>query len=134
MILWLFSYWVQVSSHFDSGSEAEKLGAAIGTSLGTGFIMMTWTLGVIILGIPVLLTKGKIVEIIETAEFKNRNSSKTGFLLFILMAFLIFLVAIFDKNGKTDTEPYQQNQTVVKPAIKSGADIDKKKYLSWSDG
>ena len=48
--------------------------------MGTGFIVMIWGLGDIILGIPVLLTRGKRIEIEETRlsnEFPNVAATET---------------------------------------------------------
>lgn len=63
MLFWLFTYWGDVAPMIDNGSSAEQAGAAIGSTIGTGLILMAWGLGAVVLGIPVLLTKGKLVEI-----------------------------------------------------------------------
>lgn len=68
MAFWLFSYWGDVAPMMNDGSSAAQAGAAIGSTIGTGMILMIWVLGAIVLGIPVLLTKGKRVEIEETPE------------------------------------------------------------------
>ena len=41
----------------DAQSDAERVGASIGVSLGIGFLLMIWAIGDIILGIPVLMTR-----------------------------------------------------------------------------
>lgn len=66
MLFWMFSYWGDVAPMIDAGSGAQQAGAAIGSTIGTGMILMFWVLGTIVLGIPVLLTKGRRVEIEET--------------------------------------------------------------------
>ncbi len=68
MLFWLFSYWGDVAPIINNGSGAAQAGAAIGSTIGTGLILMFWVLGTIVLGIPVLLTKGKLVEIEEIPE------------------------------------------------------------------
>jgi hypothetical protein len=45
---------------------AEQAGAAIGTAIGTGMILMLWVMGDIIIGTVVLLTRRK--KIIEVEE------------------------------------------------------------------
>lgn len=60
MVILLFSYFGSVSEFTSSaGSDAEKAGAAIGATLGTGMLMGIWVLGDIILGLFVLLTRPK---------------------------------------------------------------------------
>lgn len=60
MIFWLFSYWSSVGEIANSASsDAEKAGAAIGGTLGTGFLFSFWVLGDIILGMFVLFTRPK---------------------------------------------------------------------------
>ena len=69
MALWLFSYWIDVAPMVsESESGAAQAGAAIGSTIGTGLILMLWMIGDIILGIPVLFSRGKRIEIEETAE------------------------------------------------------------------
>jgi hypothetical protein len=63
MLLWLFSYWVQVAPLLQAGSEAHQTGATMGVTMGTGFIITIWGLGDIILGIPVLLTRESRIEV-----------------------------------------------------------------------
>ncbi len=60
MVIWLFSYFGNVSQLTSSaGSDAERAGAAIGATLGTGMLMGFWVLGDIILGLFVLFTRPK---------------------------------------------------------------------------
>lgn len=74
MLFWLFSYWINISDLVsNTSSEIESAGAAIGSTIGTGIILTTWALGAIFLGIPVMLTKGKYVEI-ETTEDKVQSA------------------------------------------------------------
>ena len=49
------------------GSDAERAGYAVGTFLGAGMILSVWVLGAVLLGIFVLLTRGKKV-IVEVAS------------------------------------------------------------------
>lgn len=42
-----------------ANGEAEQAGAAIGTGIGLLFILFVWVAGVVILGLGVLLTRGK---------------------------------------------------------------------------
>jgi len=48
-------------------SEAEQAGAAIGTAIGASMIVSIWMAGAVILGIFVMLTRGKKI-IVETTE------------------------------------------------------------------
>lgn len=48
-------------------SEAEKTGYAVGTAIGAGLIVMFWAAGAVILGLFVILTRGKKV-IVETVK------------------------------------------------------------------
>lgn len=76
MLLWLLSYWVGLGDLINtSQDEYSQAGAAIGGMLGTGMVLMLWVLGVIILGIPTLLTKGDIYEYTEE-EFKAEKLAK----------------------------------------------------------
>lgn len=68
MVFWLFSYWDNIAPMMNTGSSAKQAGAVIGSTIGTGMILMIWVLGAIVLGIVVMLTKGKRVEIEETPE------------------------------------------------------------------
>lgn len=69
MIVWLFSYWVQAGNIINGASDHHfKTGAEIGTTLGTTFIVFFWALGDIILGLFVLLTRGKKLIIEETTQ------------------------------------------------------------------
>ncbi|WP_435641759.1 type VI secretion system-associated protein TagO [Micavibrio aeruginosavorus] len=63
MTFWLFSYWVEISPMISQGSGAEQAGAALGSTIGTGLVLLVWVLGAVVLGIPVMLTKGTLVEI-----------------------------------------------------------------------
>jgi hypothetical protein len=48
-------------------TEAERAGAAIGTAIGTGMLLMLWLAGAVILGLLVLLTPGKTI-VTETVK------------------------------------------------------------------
>jgi hypothetical protein len=68
MIAWLFTYWSEVLPLANSGSEAEKAGAAIGATMGTGVILVFWACGAIVLGLFTLLTRGRKVIVEEFVE------------------------------------------------------------------
>ena len=60
MVIWLFSYWGSVGELANTaGSDAEKAGAAIGGTIGTGMLFGLWVLGDIILGLFVMFTRPK---------------------------------------------------------------------------
>jgi hypothetical protein len=60
MVIWLFSYWGSVGELANTaGSEAEKAGAAIGGTIGTGMLFGIWVFGDIILGLFVMFTRPK---------------------------------------------------------------------------
>lgn len=64
MAFWLISYLGSVSQQFTSQtSDAGRAGAAIGTTIGVGFLMMLWLAGDIILGMLVYFTRGSKVII-----------------------------------------------------------------------
>lgn len=49
----------------DLQSDAEKAGYGIGAAIGLGALLMIWALGDIILGLLVILTRGKTIIIEE---------------------------------------------------------------------
>ncbi len=58
MIVWLVSYLGQIGEAINSTTdEAYQAGTAIGGTLGTGFILVIWVIGDIILGLATLLTR-----------------------------------------------------------------------------
>lgn len=60
MAWWLVAYIMEMGSMTqDITNDAELAGAAIGGTLGTGFLLVIWLLGDIILGLPVLFTRPK---------------------------------------------------------------------------
>ena len=65
MLIWLFSYWSEIGGKFGNLNEAEQSGAAVGTMLGTTVLMIIWGAGALILGLFVLLTRGKTVIVEE---------------------------------------------------------------------
>lgn len=77
LLFWIFNglmVWWLVAGLGASGdaiqnaaSEAEKSGAAIGTAIGAGIIIIVWAAGAVILGLLVLLTPGKTI-ITETRK------------------------------------------------------------------
>lgn len=65
MLLWIVGGLLG-SSGDPPMSDAEQTGRAIGTAIGVGLLLMIWTMGDVILGIVVLLTRRK--KIIEVEE------------------------------------------------------------------
>lgn len=60
MVVWLFSYFGEIGGMSDElTSDAERAGAAIGGTIGTGLILGVWVMGDIILGLLTLLTRTK---------------------------------------------------------------------------
>ena len=47
-------------------SEAEQAGAAIGATLGIGFLLVIWACGAVILGLLAILTRGSKTIVEET--------------------------------------------------------------------
>lgn len=47
----------------EAASEAEQAGAAVGTAIGAMMILVMWGFGALILGLMVLLTRGRVVVI-----------------------------------------------------------------------
>ncbi|MEQ8258078.1 MAG: hypothetical protein RH980_18695 [Roseovarius confluentis] len=58
MLAWLVAYWIEVGD-MSAGlaSEAERTGAAIGGTIGTGVLISFWGFGAVILGLFVLFTR-----------------------------------------------------------------------------
>jgi hypothetical protein len=67
MLLWLLAYWTQLGSTAAT-SEAEQAGRAIGGAIGSGMLLTMWALGDIILGLFVLLSRGRKTIIEETVQ------------------------------------------------------------------
>jgi len=67
MVVWLIAgFGVASDSMQNTVNDAERAGAAIGTTIGMGMIIVLWALGDIILGMFVLFTRRKkIIEIDE---------------------------------------------------------------------
>lgn len=63
MLAWLLSYWWDFAG-LETQSDAEAAGAAIGTMIGTAFLVFIWLAGDVVLGLFALLTRGP-VEVIE---------------------------------------------------------------------
>jgi hypothetical protein len=67
MLIWVISYWSTVAPLFDERLDsAGRTGAAIGTTLGTTFLLFLWALGDVILGLLTLLSRGQKIIIEET--------------------------------------------------------------------
>ncbi|MBN9044652.1 MAG: hypothetical protein J0H18_03165 [Rhizobiales bacterium] len=56
------------ASKVQAASDAERAGQAIGTVLGSGFLLFIWLAGVVILGFFVLLSRGRKIIVEETVE------------------------------------------------------------------
>lgn len=68
MLISLVGGMMAVSNHTATlTSQAERAGATIGTAMGMSAILFVWVVGIVVLGIFVLLTKGKKV-IVEEAR------------------------------------------------------------------
>jgi hypothetical protein len=67
MIVWLISGLAGAGEAMNNTvNDAERAGAAIGTTLGVGMLVVLWALGDVILGMFVLFTRRKkIIEIEE---------------------------------------------------------------------
>ncbi len=66
MLVWMVSGLAAVGHSYNSaGSSAEQAGTAIGGTIGAGLILFIWVAGDVILGLFVLLTKGKKIVIEE---------------------------------------------------------------------
>lgn len=59
MTFWLISYWGTIGDMTSGASGAEKAGAAIGGTIGTGMLFGLWVFGDIVLGLFVLFTRPK---------------------------------------------------------------------------
>lgn len=67
MLVWLVAgFGIASESMQNTMNEAEQAGAAIGSTIGIGLIIVLWALGDVILGLFVLLTRRK--KIIEFEE------------------------------------------------------------------
>lgn len=65
MLVWLFAYWSSLAGTTAS-SDAEAAGKAIGGAIGSGMLLFFWVAGDIVLGLFVLLTRGRKTIIEET--------------------------------------------------------------------
>lgn len=57
MIAWIVAYSNEAAPLLETGSEAQRTGAAVGTGLGITMIMVFWAIGDVILGLLVLFTR-----------------------------------------------------------------------------
>ncbi len=67
MLAWLVSYWSTLAST-TTGSDAEAAGKAIGGTIGSSMLIVIWAAGDIVLGLFVLLTRGRKTIIEETVS------------------------------------------------------------------
>ncbi|HTO29626.1 MAG TPA: hypothetical protein VL202_00380 [Pararhizobium sp.] len=67
MVWWLLAYWSSLAST-TSASDAEAAGKAIGGTIGSGMLIFLWAAGDVILGLFVLLTRGRKIIIEETVS------------------------------------------------------------------
>jgi len=51
MLWWLVEYWALIHDKLTTGGEAMRGGAATGSAIGTGAILMVWALGAVITGL-----------------------------------------------------------------------------------
>jgi hypothetical protein len=65
MAAWLISYWTTIGQMIPSG-DAEAAGTAIGATIGTSMLLGMWMAGAVILGLFVLLSRGRKTIIEET--------------------------------------------------------------------
>lgn len=69
MLAWLVSYWIQIGNMYNAvSSDAERTGASIGATLGTGFLIFFWAAGALILGLLTMLSRGTKIVIEETIQ------------------------------------------------------------------
>jgi hypothetical protein len=70
MLAWLISYWAEIGEigKMALTSDAARIGAAIGSTIGTGVLFFFWVAGAVILGLLTLFTHGKKVIVEETVE------------------------------------------------------------------
>jgi hypothetical protein len=73
MGLWMVSYWFSLAALERPVSEAEKVGAAIGGTLGTGMILFVWALGAIVLGLLTVLSRGRKVVVEKSINVRPRG-------------------------------------------------------------
>jgi len=66
MLVWVIAgFGVAGESMDNTVNEAERAGAAIGSTIGIGLLIMLWAFGDVILGIIVLLTRRKKLITVE---------------------------------------------------------------------
>lgn len=66
MLIWLVAYLNSAGNLYQgAGSDSARSGTAIGATLGTGFLVFFWMAGDLVLGLFVLLTRGKLTIIEE---------------------------------------------------------------------
>lgn len=104
MLIWLVTYWSDISGMLDQGDEYSQAGAAIGSALGTGLILAIWALGDVVLGIAVLLTRGDMVEYtpeeLEAEKHQKREKEKwTRPYIYGGLALIVILVIIGNISG-----------------------------------
>lgn len=66
MGIWFISYVSDIASTYNgAGSNAERVGTALGGTLGVSVILWTWLFGAIILGLMMLFTRGEKIIITQ---------------------------------------------------------------------
>lgn len=66
MLIWLFAGMNAAGDAMENTiNEAERAGAAIGTTIGMGLVLFIWAVGDVVLGILVLLTRRKKIITVE---------------------------------------------------------------------
>ena len=74
MLWWLLDYWGNAADHLNTGSEAARVGAALGTTFGTGIILIIWALGAVVTGLLAILTRGQRTYVAISQE--NASNQK----------------------------------------------------------
>lgn len=65
MATWTIGYWAAIAP-MTAGGDAAATGAAIGATVGTGLILFIWATGAVILGVFVLISRGRKIIVEET--------------------------------------------------------------------
>jgi hypothetical protein len=116
MIFWLISYWTTVSKIGIEDNAYASADAAIGSMIGTGMILMSWGIGVIITGIPVLLTRGIIQEYTydEYKILKEKNNKTKLVLFYVFCAFFVLFNIVSPKKDNIKSNPLVNSSSIIK--------------------
>jgi len=103
----------------DTGPQtsAEQVGTAIGMGIGTGLYLIVWAAGAVILGLPVLMTRGQKmlapIDAPEAVAYRRRQWMTRGALT-VLGLVLFFAYQQSDRPGKA-TAPFSPAPTSTIP-------------------